>query len=141
MSPQIIVVSNKSQSEWLSNISAALSPLGDVQIMSEYDVDDQIGQMTPSLIIIDAGAIESDVSVDVSNVRALRPELPVVVVTTSPTWRRARSMFMAGAADYMRKSFDVKHIVSVCRELLNYSLAIIAPIALFTNKPGIFERY
>ena len=124
MSPQIIVVSNKPQSEWLSNVSEALSPLGGVHIKSEYEIDTQILQMDPSLFIVDAGAISSDVSVYVSNLRKVYPDLPVVVATTSPTWRRARSMFLAGAADYVRKSFDAKHIVSVCKELLYPSLAI-----------------
>ena len=126
MSTQIIVVSNKSQSEWLFAVTKALESLGNVRIMSENDALEQITASSPALVITDASAIEENLAAYVSQLHNSQPDLPIIVVTASPTWRRARSLFLAGAADYIRKSFDINKIIAICKEALPHSLVSIA---------------
>lgn len=123
--PQIIVVSNKSQSEWLFAVTKALEPLGYVRIMSENDAFAQIISSPPALVITDASAIEKKITAYVSQLHNSQPDLPILVVTASPTWRHARSIFLAGAADYIRKSLDIDRILAICKELLPSTLAAI----------------
>ncbi len=125
MPPQIIIVSNKSQSEWLFAVTKALESLGSVQIMSENNALDQITTLPPKLVITDASAIEKNITVYVDQLHHSQPDLPIIVVTSSPTWRRARSLFLAGAADYIRKSFNINKIIAVSKELLSRSLTSI----------------
>ncbi len=120
-SPQIIVVSNKSQSEWLFAVTTALELLGNVQIMSENDSLEQIITVSPALVITDASTIEKNLTAYVSQLHNSQPDLPIIVVTASPTWRYARSLFLAGAADYIRKSLDINKIIAICKELLSCS--------------------
>lgn len=126
--PQIIVVSNKSQSEWLFAVTKALKSLGNVQVLSENDAFIQVtaSSLPPTLVIADASAIKKNITAYVSQLHNSQPDLPIVVVTSSPTWRRARSLFRAGAADYTRKSFDINKIVTICKELLAYILISVA---------------
>ena len=123
--PQIIVVSNKSQSEWLFAVTKALEPLGYVRIMSENDALAQINSSPPALVITDASAIEKKITAYVGQLHNSQPDLPILVVTASPTWRHARSIFLAGAADYIRKSLDIDRILVICKELLPSTLAAI----------------
>lgn len=123
--PEIIVVSNKTQSEWLFAVKKALEPLGKVQIMSENDALDQLAVVSPALIIADASAIDKNLTSYVNQLHNSHPTLPIIVVTTSPTWRRARSIFLAGATDYIRKSLDISKIVAICKDLLTSSLVTI----------------
>ena len=118
--PQIIIVSNTSQSEWLLSMTKGLSSLGDVQVLSENDAFMLVRASLSKrlLVIADASAIKKNMTAYVSQLHHLQPDLPIIVVTASPTWGRARSLFRAGAADYTRKSFDINKIINICKELL-----------------------
>jgi len=113
----MLLVSDKKDSSWLSALIAAIAPFGYLQIAPMNEAMDLIRQGTAQLIIVDAAEVD-DVPALVAGIRALRPETRVVVVTASPTWRRAREAFQAGATDYIRKSLSQKKLRAAFSEAL-----------------------
>ncbi|MBV7338973.1 response regulator [Chloroflexi bacterium TSY] len=66
------------------------------------------------LVLIDVTAIRLDITILLRLIHDQQPELPIIVVTTSPTWQRSRQAFLAGATDYIRKSFRPERIRAAC---------------------------
>ena len=50
--------------------------------------------------------------------RAADDAVPIVVATASPTWNRARSLLLAGASDYIRKTSDRATLLRTLQPLL-----------------------
>jgi DNA-binding NtrC family response regulator len=105
MSKQILLVGSKPDSGWIGTLQESLTPWGELQVAAERDGLSSIRGHTFDLIILDAAVID-DLVVLVQEIRRESPTVPVVVVTNSPTWQRARQVFTFGASDYVRKSFD-----------------------------------
>jgi DNA-binding NtrC family response regulator len=118
MARNLLVISNDPDSAWLQTVGDALRPLGKLQVASEQEVLVQIKVKDYDLIILDATAISGDIAALVARLHAERPDVPIVVATTSPTWQRARQVLMAGASDYIRKSLDRERTLASLREVL-----------------------
>ncbi len=121
MARSILVVSNRPDSAWLQMVSDALQSLGKLQVASEQEASVRIKVQGYDLMIVDATAVSSDIATLVARLREDRPDVPIVVVTASPTWQRARRVFLAGATDYIRRSFDGERILASCQEILEGS--------------------
>lgn len=88
-----------------------LAPYGTLEIVSW---DELISSQTDlyTLIFLDAGVLADTTQADdnlpqfVSHVCQRFATAKVIVVTTSPTWRRARESLQAGAVDYIRQTLD-----------------------------------
>jgi len=102
---------------WQQMVNDVLMPLGTLRVSNEREAVQHILQCDFDLVIIDAIAVEN-VPLLVSRIRAQCPNARVVVATTSPTWRRAREAFRAGATDYIRKSFDKRETCRVLQATL-----------------------
>lgn len=118
MTKQIIIVSNQPESPWLITTVDALQSLGVSHVFSEQAVFNQISMKTCDLILIDASSIDADLVEMVKLLCSKYYKKPIVVVTTSPTWRRAKEIILAGAADYVPRTFDKKKIVDLCQNAI-----------------------
>ncbi len=107
---------------WAQVLRQALASLGTLEIVWEEEAEEHICQQEgKAVIIIDAGAVR-DAPALVAHLRQKCPTNPIIVATASPTWRRAREVFLAGATDYIRKSWNVEEIRDKLKEILDTSL-------------------
>lgn len=118
MTKYILIITNNPDSLWVTTVREALSPLGQVLVILETEVLDEITARNYDLILIDASSIETETAVLINPLHLSQPFVPIVVNTTSPTWRRARDAFMAGAADYVRRTLDKDKILAECQDFL-----------------------
>ena len=117
-SRQFLLIGGSHNDPWQQLIKEASSALGTLQIGREIDALKLARQLDYDIIIIDAAKIENTVLL-VSSIRIQRPDAKIVVATTSPTWRRARGAFEAGATDYIRKSMTKREIQIELRAILS----------------------
>ena len=110
MTKQIIIISNQKDSAWVKAVTEALEPFGQVTVFLEKEAQAEIQKRSCDLILIDASTIETDAAILIQPLHKLHSNTPIVVNTLSPTWRRAREAFMAGAVDYIRCSLDKEKI-------------------------------
>ncbi len=113
----LLIGGTEMQMQWSLALQQALSPLGILRIVPEEEAVRAVTQDRYDAAIIDAGAVH-DAILLISRVRAQQPELRIVVATASPTWHRAREAFLAGAADYVRKSLNVEKLLSTLNDIL-----------------------
>jgi DNA-binding NtrC family response regulator len=116
----MMVVSNKPDSPWSDTIRLALSPLGKPHFITETEIMAQIDTQSYDLIIIASGDIDGEIGDLVKKLRFSCPETPIIVTTNSPTWRRAKEVFLAGATDYIRRTLDKNKILSFYQEVLQH---------------------
>lgn len=122
MTKLILIITNNPDSLWVATVREALTPLGQVMVVLESDVPQQITARLYDLILIDASTIDTDTAVLINPLHLSQPRTPIVVNTTSPTWRRARDVFMAGATDYVRRTFDKEKILAECQDFLGSNM-------------------
>lgn len=115
---KIMVVTNNPQSLWLPVLQEAVQSLGIVVPVTMEEVRERLQKEAFALIIADMSEIMDEVAYLVKKIRSLQPAAPIFVVTTSPTWRRAREALLAGAADYDRRTFDKENLLLKCRTIL-----------------------
>lgn len=111
----ILVVANNPASAWVEAAARALTPLGRIYLLAEREAAVAVGQRRFDLALVDTSALEQDVADLVKVLLRHQEELPVMVVTTSPTWQRARAVFLAGAMDYVRRTFDEQKLRDMCQ--------------------------
>ena len=105
MAKRILLIGCKPDSGWIGTLRESLNPWGELQVAAEPEHLTDLRDKSYDLIILDAAVID-DLPMMVQNIRRESPNVPVVVVTNSPTWQRARQLLTNGASDYVRKSFD-----------------------------------
>jgi DNA-binding NtrC family response regulator len=118
MAESFLVISNCQDSAWLQTLKSSFQPLGQLDITPDHGMLWQIQRQTYSLIIVDAPEVRRDVAQLVGELHQEQPSIPIVVVTTSPTWQRARQIFLAGATDYLRKTLDQEQFLETCCVIL-----------------------
>jgi DNA-binding NtrC family response regulator len=102
---------------WAPILRDALNPLGLLESISESEILLSIQQKHYDLIIIDAAMVNNSEDI-VASLYQKQPNIPIVVVTNSPTWQRARRAFLAGATDYVRKSLDANTLLTIFQRIL-----------------------
>jgi DNA-binding NtrC family response regulator len=113
-----MLIGKTAEAGWASVLERALSPLGNLHVVSEEETASPLlRQYHYDVIIIDAGTV-SDAVLLVSHMRAQQPEARIIIATASPTWRRAREALRVGAVDYIRKSLDEKELHSTIQAVL-----------------------
>jgi DNA-binding NtrC family response regulator len=122
MSKRILLVGSKPDSGWIGTLQQSLDQWGELQVAAETDGLSRLRGQAYDLIILDAAVID-DLNLLVQSIRQERPNVPVVVVTNSPTWQRARQLFTDGASDYVRKSFDTGALKATFSRILSKSPA------------------
>lgn len=113
-----LVIGN--QEEFLSSPSvlSALTALGEVAVLPPKQALEHLLVSRYDLVIIDATMLDSEMLL-LSQIRARQPNARLLVLTASPTWRRARDALKAGAMDYLSKSLTEKEYLAIFQELLN----------------------
>lgn len=124
METELLVITNRPDSAWVREVRETLGGLGDVRVASEQAALEQVTAKDYDLIIIDSTAIGGDLPTLISELHSEQPDIPIVVATMSPTWQRARQAFLAGATDYIRKSFDRERILAIAQEVLERSVLV-----------------
>lgn len=118
MSNRILFVSNYPDSTWAAVIVPELQSLGDVNIHAEEDALAKVDSLQYDLVVIDASGVETDLAELVDRLCCDKQKRSVVVATSAPSWRLARDVFHAGAADYIPRNFDTENLVSACKRAL-----------------------
>ncbi len=116
---QIGILTNNIHSPWLKQLTGVLAVLGELTICAESMLDEEPDE-DYDLVVVDASGLQMEVAERVAWLSGRFPNVPIIVLTSSPTWRRARNVLQAGAADYMRRSFDDEQLLARCRFLLDY---------------------
>jgi len=100
-----LLISNSPDDPWIQILQEVVTSLGSLQIAGEPEAIKLASQRNYDLFVIDAAKVENIFCL-VSSIKEKKPSARILVVTTSPTWRRAREAFRAGATDYIRKSMN-----------------------------------
>lgn len=122
MATRIAVVGNINESQWMQKVQAPLTQIGKVYILTKEEILQHKETCQYTIAIIDSSTVGDDPAF-IQELKTEHPEIPHLVVTASPTWRRAREMFKAGADDYL-KQMDPEKLVQICSKLLAFSFPI-----------------
>ncbi len=95
MKANFLLINSLREPYWLQTLKEALSSLGTLHTRTENDITNLVLEGDYNIIIVDATAI-TDTPLLISHILAQQPEAKVIVVTASPTWRRAKAAFRAG---------------------------------------------
>ena len=112
-----LLINGTRERRWGKVLEEALAPLGTLEVGEERDAVEIVLQQSYDVVIVDATVVK-DVPLLVSRIRAQQPDARIVVATASPTWRRAREAFYAGATDYIRRSLNKEEVLSVFQAAL-----------------------
>lgn len=102
-------------------LTEVLKPLGSLEAAPASQGSISPDDEPDGLIFIDATAVERAERL-VAQLRLERPERRIVVLTASPTWKRARAAFEAGAMDYLPKTLPIEELRQAFRQALQNPL-------------------
>jgi DNA-binding NarL/FixJ family response regulator len=115
---RFLLIADSPDDPWRQVIEEASASLGTLHIASELDALSLTWQEDYDVMIIDAAKV-ADLFLLVSCIRTQKPDARIVVATASPTWRRAREAFRAGATDYIRKSMNKEVVLFALEATVN----------------------
>jgi len=118
MRTRFLLIGHREESLSFQNLAGALADLGDLEILPEKEAMQYVLQRRYDVVIVDAAAVK-DEALLVARVRAQQPDTRIVVITSSPTWRRAREVLQAGAMDYVSKSLSQSEFLGVFKDVLS----------------------
>ncbi len=122
MNPKkIVMLSNNASSPWVRHTCAVVERLGEVAVLAECGLETLEEPDEPyDLFLLDASGLQMALATYVAGLHGRFPQTPIVVLTSSPTWRRARAVLQAGASDYMRRSMSEEQLLQRCRSLMHW---------------------
>ncbi|NJN53753.1 MAG: response regulator [Anaerolineae bacterium] len=115
---RLFILTKNAASPWVTAVTDAVQSLGDLSVFSEEHIWSVLAAAPPDLLLLDASGFAQDVVNLVEQLHQQQSNMPIIVVSTSPTWQHARAVLMAGATDYIRHSFDAEQIRETCREAM-----------------------
>lgn len=117
MKEEFLLITGADGHYWYPILQEALAQFGTLHIGSLDAPGAGSRDGRYSLIIVDASASD-DLAHAVARLRTEQPSARTVVVTISPTWRRAREAFQAGAVEYIRKSISLRELRTTFERIL-----------------------
>ena len=123
---KIVLVNNKEDSPWETAVIEALAPMATLTIWTEEQTLAKFRKAKLDLLLIDASTLANEVITFVQMLHLENEMVPIVVATTSPTWRRARAVLLAGATDYIGRSFEHETIRVKCMDAMDQTDAPVA---------------
>lgn len=117
MDYKFLLVGNREDSPSFYSLWNALTSLGELHILPQDEALQQISRSKYDMVIVDAAALD-DKAVLVSQIRTQQPHMRIIVLTASPTWRRARQALQAGAMDYLIKTLSEKEYLDKFKDVL-----------------------
>ena len=119
MSIKIVVLGARENASWLSVFRYSLGGNEQNEIFVENEFADEKMKRIYDLVVIDADNIRVEkVELCIKDFRHNNSDVPIIVVTASPTWQRARIFFLAGVTDYIRKSLDGEKVSTIFTEFI-----------------------
>lgn len=113
----LLLVCDASESAWLRLVREVVAEFGTLITVNEHDALERIDSDEHDVIILDAASV-SDMPRLVRVIRCRTTTTPILVATSSPTWKIARESFLAGATDYVPETLDREKLASILRQAL-----------------------
>ena len=113
-----LLVGGTDDEYWQQVLQETIAPLGTLQVVTEESAITHVLRQDYAAVFVDAGNV-SDFALLTSRIRAQQPGARVVIVTSNPTWHRARDAFQAGATDYIYKAVEKEDLLSSVRGALS----------------------
>lgn len=110
MGSHFLLVCDSSRDPWSELVREVLKDFGTVATMNQQDIDDRLSFGEYSAIILDDASLDDTPRV-VRSLRSRFSHMPIVVATSSPTWKRATDSLRAGANDYIYETFNRDELV------------------------------
>jgi len=117
MRVNFLLITNASETAWLSTFEETLARLGTVRVATEKEANEEFLKLPYELIIIDAATVEQPVTL-AQKFHNLKPDVRVAVMTTVPTWREARDILRAGVVDYFPRTLPSQELLVTIRTIL-----------------------
>lgn len=119
---QFLLLQGDKDSYWSAFLADVIIPLGSLNVAKADDWT-ATGQEEPDgLIVVDTTHIERFEQL-VARLYTENPSRRIVVMTASPTWKRARAAFESGAIDYLPKTLPADELRAAFEELLSRTSA------------------
>lgn len=112
---RILLVENSGADYWRKLVSQASAELADVDVTNLQDYLRMLEAEPYDYVILDATL--DGLNDLIRSVLHINVGARVLVITTSPTWQRAREAFRAGATDYVYRMADRK-LMTTLRDTL-----------------------
>lgn len=109
------------EAPWRAYLERVIEPLGQLDGVGEDDAVKKVVEGDYDLIIVDASVVE-DVFELVADIRSRKLNTRIVVLSASPTWKRARDAFYAGATDYVGITLNEEKLRAAFRAALHKSV-------------------
>jgi DNA-binding response OmpR family regulator len=115
MRKHILLVTTSPDERWAQLVRLAAEKDGDFLTVIDPDHVDrgahcqQPGNVDFDLALVDSATIMETANT-VDTLRSLEIVREIIVLTAAPGWRQAREIFLAGAHDYLIKSYDVAEL-------------------------------
>ena len=87
----IVILSNNERSAWLKLVTRELRSLGTLELRAEIMLEKE-SSMSFDMVIVDASGLQMGLAEQIGWLHGRFPGVPIVVLTNSPTWRRARAV-------------------------------------------------
>ena len=124
---RILLVTNNPASAWVKAVTQILAQMGEIRLVWAQDTAVACQEGCYDIALIDTSALAENAADLVAELADCQDNLPIVVVTTSPTWQRAREVFLAGATDYVRRTFDEEKLRHLCQSAITRRKAVVRP--------------
>ena len=124
-SKKSLLINGQADRQWSDILSRIIVELNFEINISDYSDNKKIIWEEYELIVLDA-SIFGDLVEIISQIRSKNNRACVIVFSSAPDWKQAREVLLAGAADYSRKTEEVKYLSSTIeRNLINWELALL----------------
>ncbi|MGA2144095.1 MAG: GAF domain-containing protein [Bryobacteraceae bacterium] len=105
----VVIGTSTTDDPWHATLGRAVASLGELLSLSSAGDLSRVPTQGRIIFILDS-AMMADLSALLSRIRTEFPDHPVVVVMASPTWHQARTAFISGATDCIRRSSSVSDL-------------------------------
>jgi DNA-binding NtrC family response regulator len=123
VSNTFLLISDQEEIHSFDNLVKALADLGELQFLPEKEALQISLGLKYDIVIIDAAILDNKMLL-ISQIRERQPKTRIIVLTASPTWRRAREALKAGAMDYLSKTMSEREYFQAFKDILDRTLSL-----------------